>query len=83
MKLVITKARDGGFTNEEGEKIEYHWYKALRGEDGATIEFGSVNEYEVGDKLEIDLEKTEVPGRELKDGKRAPSRFRYKEPTGN
>jgi len=71
MKLKIKKVRDGKFKSSEGEMISYFWYKALRGEDGVTIEFGSKNEYEVDDEIDIELEKSE----------RAGGRFGYKEPS--
>lgn len=68
-KLKIVKAREGGFTSSDGKRINYFWYKALREEDGVTIEFGSKKEYEEGEEIEIYLEKNEMPG----------GKFRYKE----
>lgn len=69
MKLIIKKVTPRPFEGSSGEQIKYYWYKALRGHDAVTIEFGSRNEYEVDDELDLDLEKTEISG----------GRFRYKE----
>lgn len=67
-KLTITRVKSGAFKNDEDETIQYWWYKGLR-TDGITVEFGSPNEYEKGQEVEILLEKSELPG----------GRFRYKE----
>jgi len=69
MKLTITRKRDGSFDGDGGERVEYYWYKALLA-TGVTIEFGSrVSTHEVGQELDLDIEKTE----------RAGGRFGYKE----
>lgn len=67
-KLTITKKKETKFTGADGNVITYYWYKGLRGGDNVTVEFGSKNEYEEGEELEIILEKYET-----KKG------FRYKE----
>lgn len=72
-KLKIVKVRDGSFDGEDG-RIEYWWIKALRLSDGITLEFGSkTGGFEVGEEVEVLLEKTEF----LK--KNGQTGFRYKE----
>lgn len=69
MKLKIKKdSRDGSFKGRDGEEVKYFWTKAET-EDGITIEFGGKKEYEEGDIIDADIEKTERSG----------GRFGYKE----
>lgn len=60
MDLKITKVTNKPFTGSDGEEINYYWYKAVRRGDGVTIEFGSKNEYEEGEQVELLLEKIET-----------------------
>lgn len=72
-KLQIVKKTLKPFKGDKGEMIPYAFYKAKRESDGVTIEFGSkVTTHEVGDNLELLLEKNEA----LRGGKVV---FRYKE----
>lgn len=57
--LEIKKASKKPFTTSEGEQMDYFWYRGLRKNDGVTIDFGSTQEYGVGDEVEIELEKGE------------------------
>jgi hypothetical protein len=59
MKLTITEKTAKPFVGDEGNEIEYYWYKGVR-EDGIAIRFGSTDgEHEMGKTVEINLEKTE------------------------
>jgi len=60
----ITKVTPRPFVGSDGEKRDYYWYRAVRIEDGVTIDFGSQQVYEVGDNVDIHLVKYEK-----KDGK--------------
>ncbi|HNV97621.1 MAG TPA: hypothetical protein PKL13_04990 [bacterium] len=72
MLFTIKEKKVKPFTTSEGKKMDYAWYKALR-EDGVTIKFGSMDcSHEIGDEVEIELEKTES----IQNEKPA---FRYKE----
>jgi len=72
MLYTIKEKKVKPFQTSEGDKMDYAWYKALRG-DGVTIKFGSMDcSHEVGDEVNIDLEKIES----VQNGK--PT-FRYKE----
>lgn len=60
MKLVIREKKAKPFHGTEGNEIDYYWYSAVRGEDGTTIKFGSMNpDYEIGEEYDLELEKTE------------------------
>jgi len=60
MRYEILKQDIKPFTTDEGEQMDYYWYKAIREHDEVTIRFGSTNgDYSVGDSYEIDLEKYE------------------------
>jgi len=59
MKLEILKAKDGSFTGQEGNKVDWNWYKARRKDNDLVIEFGSRQLYEIGDEVDILLEKRE------------------------
>lgn len=75
--LEILKVTKKPFEKDDGEMQDWAYYKAKTA-DGITIEFGSKNmEYEVGDNVELDLEKTETV-KESKTGKKILG-FRYKE----
>lgn len=68
--LKITRVKDGSFTGDDGDRITYFWVKGEDTETGLTIEFGTKRpDYEVGDEVEVELEKTEKVG----------GGFRYKE----
>src|SRR5947207_1083632 len=55
----IDKKRDKPFTGDDGEKVPYFWYSATRG-DGVKIQFGTSNGlFEVGQVVELELEKRE------------------------
>jgi len=60
-KYEITEKKVKPFIGDEGEEIDYAWYKALREADGVSIKFGSLDtSHDVGDKhLELNIEKTE------------------------
>jgi len=62
IKLTITKKKDGSFDPKDGgEKVVYFWYNAERDSDGVNFQFGSKDgSYEVGDDLELELEKYET-----------------------
>ncbi len=72
MKLVIRKIKDGSFEGDNGP-ITYYWYKAVKGDDGFILEFGSAEKYDVDDKIDVDIERTEYTD------KKGNLRFRYKE----
>ena len=75
MKLKITGKTEKPFKGDEGDLIPYFWYKAVREEDGVTLQFGSKKgEHLVGDTLELELEKTEAL-----DSKTGQLSYRYKE----
>lgn len=59
MKLLVQKVKNGNFKGDDGEQIEYYWVTALREGDGVTIQFGTRNEYEVNEKIDIDIQKSE------------------------
>lgn len=40
-------------------EMEYFWYSALRLKDDVHLTFGSKNEYEVGETVEVDIQKFE------------------------
>lgn len=63
MKLTIKNIKDGSFTGNEGNTVNYYWYKATK-EDGFVVRFGSKNEYEKDESINIDLEEyTDSKGR--------------------
>jgi len=70
MQIKIIGKKDGSFQGDDGQKVEYYWYKALRESDGVTIEFGSRDgNHRMNETKDLDIEKTE----------RAGGRFGYKE----
>lgn len=77
MLLKLTAKKSKSFTGDDGDERDYFWYSGLRGEDGITIKFGSKNDYELDQEVEVNLEKTERIS-ELKDGKKKIT-FMYKE----
>lgn len=74
MKLKIKDKKAKPFQGDDGETLEYFWYKAERSEDQVVIRFGSMNgAYEAG--KEYDLPNVEKY--EMEDG-----RIGYKEVSG-
>jgi len=66
-KVKILKRKDGSFTGDNGEQVEYYWYKGIRLADEVTIEFGSRNgDHEEGSEVAIDLEKYESNSGKIK-----------------
>lgn len=60
MKLKIKDFKVSPFTGDEGERVEYFWYRAVRESDGVTIRFGSMDgTHEAGDEVDLDIEKYE------------------------
>lgn len=60
-KVKISEKKVKPFIGDDGEQRPYAWYKAIRIDDGVTFQFGSKNlEHEVGDEVEINLEKSEA-----------------------
>lgn len=73
MIYKILEKKQKNFTSDNGDEIEYFWYKALRG-DGVSLKFGSLNgDHEVEKEVDINLEKTEYID------KKGNLNFRYKE----
>jgi len=69
-KIKILKRRASSFVKDDGEEMEYFWYKGVRERDSVTIEFGSKDgDHELDTTVDVTLEKTEAPG----------GKFRYKE----
>jgi len=69
VNISIIKVTKKPFRSSEGEMIDYYWYKGRRTKDEAVIEFGSTVGHELGETLDLNIEKVEKP-----DGT-----FRYKE----
>jgi len=70
MKLKIKDIKPKPFTSDDGETINYYWYKAERLSDNVTFQFGSLNgEHAIGENLDLEIEKTE----------KADGKFGYKE----
>jgi len=70
-KIKIGKVNCKPFKAQDGEEINYYWYRGERLHDGVTLEFGSMQEYEKDETVDVELEKIEL----------ANGKFRYKEPT--
>jgi hypothetical protein len=75
MKIKLLKKTCRPFLTDDGENLDYFWYKAIRSDDGVTFQFGSMDgAHELTDgELDLDIEKTEIVDRK---GKPA---FQYKE----
>ena len=60
LQITITSKNEKPFQNNEGVEIPYFRYKGEKA-DGCTIQIGSMSgEHEIGDSLEMVLEKTET-----------------------
>jgi len=60
MKYEIKKKVAKPFKGSEGDMVDYFWYTATRGDDGVTIQFGSVQgDYGEGEMYDLDLQKVE------------------------
>jgi hypothetical protein len=71
MKLEITQKTNKPFIGSEGDPIDYFWYVGLREEDNVSIRFGSTDgSMEIGQKVDLILEKTEKLTVNKKTGKR-------------
>lgn len=68
-KIIIKKANKKPFQGEDGEFIDYFWYKGFRIKDGVTIDIGSIKDHALDSEVSMDLEKIET----------AKGGFRYKE----
>lgn len=63
MKLKILSVKNKPFKTDEGDDMDYFWYRAIRESDGVTIQFGSkTGEHAVGQTLDLNIEKTERTG---------------------
>lgn len=61
-EVKILKATFKPFDMDEGGKRDYYWYKALRTEDGVTLNFGSTEKHEVDETLTLQFVKEERVG---------------------
>lgn len=60
MKLTIKSVKVKPFTNDDGEQMNYYWYRAERAYDQVTFQFGSTYEnHPIGEELDLDIEKYE------------------------
>lgn len=60
MKVILKSRKASPFTNDDGEEMQYFWYKAERLSDNVTIRFGSQEGGHVLDEeLDLDIEKYE------------------------
>jgi len=77
MVVKITEMKARPFQTDEGEMLEYFWYKAIRLADQVSFQFGSMNGgHGVGEELDLEIEKTEAVN------KKGEVVFRYKETAG-
>lgn len=59
VEVLITKKTAKPFVGTDGDEVMYFWYRAERQSDQVSIDFGSMNEYEEGEKVEVNLLKVE------------------------
>jgi len=62
MIIFLEKVKARPFKTEDGDTVEYFWYKGKR-EDGVTIEFGSkVGDLVLNEEHDLTIQKTERAG---------------------
>lgn len=60
MKITIKSVKPKPFTNDDGEQMDYYWYRAERSNDMVTFQFGSTDgNHPIGEELDLDIEKYE------------------------
>lgn len=60
MKVRIKSKKAKPFKNNDGDQMDYFWYKAIRIEDDMLIEFGSTDGgHETDAELDLEIVKTE------------------------
>jgi len=60
MKVTILSVKKKVFKTDDGDNMDYFWYRAVREKDGVTFQFGSrEGEHEIGSTLELNIIKYE------------------------
>ena len=60
MKITILKRTEKSFEGNNGEDVQYAWYKARRHSDQVNFQFGSVDtSHEEGEDYDLNIEKRE------------------------
>lgn len=65
ISYYIQKKTKRPFKTQEGDMMDYFWYTAERVEDGVTINFGSMNNYNEEETIEANLTKYEKKNGEI------------------
>jgi len=74
MKVKIVSVKKRPFTTDDGDLLDYYWYRAERLSDGVSFQFGSMDpDHEPGEELDLEIEKTEATN------KKGQLVYRYKE----
>lgn len=62
MKLEVTikSVKAKPFTNDDGDVMDYYWYRAERSSDQVSFQFGSqYGDHPIGEAVTLELEKYE------------------------